>query len=258
MTVWSEFFSAMVLTVVRVGGMLAFAPFFSSDALPVRTKAVLTVVVAYLLAPVVAALPGAHVVVTVSTLLGEVAAGLVYGLVLALLTEMFLFAGQILGLQLSFSLVNLLDPSSRIQTPLMGELLNWIGMLVIIAAGLDRVLLASLVRSFRAVPLGVYQLQAVTVEALMQASGGIFLAALELAAPVLAVTVLVDLGVALMSKLSPQLPVMSLTVPLKTLTGFGILAGSLALWPRFIEARFVGLLDLAQHLIAAVPAGAGR
>jgi flagellar biosynthetic protein FliR len=44
---------------------------------------------------------------------------------------------------------------------------------------------------------------------------------------------------------------MNLTVPLKTLTGFVILAGSLALWPRFIEARFSGLLDLAERLIAA-------
>jgi flagellar biosynthetic protein FliR len=38
---------------------------------------------------------------------------------------------------------------------------------------------------------------------------------------------------------------------MKTLTGFAILIGSLALWPRFIEARFSGLLDLAEHLIAA-------
>ena len=36
----------------------------------------------------------------------------------------------------------------------------------------------------------------------------------------------------------------------KTLTGFAILAGSLALWPRFIEARFGGLLDMAERLIA--------
>jgi flagellar biosynthetic protein FliR len=40
-------------------------------------------------------------------------------------------------------------------------------------------------------------------------------------------------------------------VPLKTMTGFLILAGSLALWPRFIEARFAGLLDLAERLISA-------
>jgi flagellar biosynthetic protein FliR len=49
---------------------------------------------------------------------------------------------------------------------------------------------------------------------------------------------------------------MSLSVPMKTLIGFALLMGSLALWPRFIEARFSGLLDLAERLIAAP--GVGR
>jgi flagellar biosynthetic protein FliR len=66
---------------------------------------------------------------------------------------------------------------------------------------------------------------------------------------VIAATMLVEIAIALMGKLSPQLPVMSLTVPIKTLTGFVVLAGSLALWPRFIEARFSSLLDLAQQLV---------
>jgi flagellar biosynthetic protein FliR len=48
---------------------------------------------------------------------------------------------------------------------------------------------------------------------------------------------------------------MSMTVPLKTLTGFAILAGSIALWPRFIEARFAGLLDMAERLITANSGG---
>jgi flagellar biosynthetic protein FliR len=47
-------------------------------------------------------------------------------------------------------------------------------------------------------------------------------------------------------------------VPIKTLTGFAILAGSLALWPRFIEARFAGLLDMAERLLGAPAAGMGR
>jgi flagellar biosynthetic protein FliR len=66
---------------------------------------------------------------------------------------------------------------------------------------------------------------------------------------------LVEVSVALLGKLSPQLPVMMMTVPMKTLTGFAILIGSLALWPRFIEARFSGLLDLAERLIATSGAG---
>ena len=95
----------------------------------------------------------------------------------------------------------------------------------------------------------------VTALGIVRSASGIFLAAVELAAPFLAATLLVEVSIALMGKLSPQLPVMSLTVPVKTLTGFALLTGSLALWPRFIEARFDGLLDLAEKLLATRPMG---
>jgi flagellar biosynthetic protein FliR len=203
----------MTLALVRVSGMVAFAPFFSSPALSIRSKAVFAGAVAFLLAPLVATLPGAGTSLGFAPLLGELAVGLVYGLVLALLNEMLLFAGQIAGLQLSYSL--------------------------------------SMVRSFHAVPLGSFAFAPATTLGIVRAAGGIFLAAVELAAPVLAATLLVEVDVALLGKLSPQLPVMHLTVPMKTLTGFAVLIGSLALWPRFIEARFAGLLDLAERLIEA-------
>jgi flagellar biosynthetic protein FliR len=252
---WATFLSAMTLALVRVSGMVVFAPFFSSTALPLRAKAVFCGLVAFLLAPSVAALPNARAVITCSAILGELAVGLVYGLSLALLSEMLLFAGQIAGLQFSFSLVNLMDPASPIQTPLLGDLFQLMGTLVVITAGLDRILLASVVRSFRAAPLGAFALTPPTTLTIVRAAGGIFLAALEMAAPVLAATLLVEISVALLGKLSPQLPVMSLTVPLKALTGFAILIGSLALWPRFIETRFAALLDMAERLIAAPGAG---
>jgi flagellar biosynthetic protein FliR len=213
--------------------------------------------VAFLVAPLVAQLPGARVNLGFSSLLGELAIGLVYGLALSLLNEMMLFAGQIAGVQFSFSLVNLLDPSSNIQTPLLGELFQLMGTLVVIAAGLDRILLASMVRSFRVVPLGAYTLAPTASLAIVRAAAGIFLAAVELAAPILAATMLVEVAVALLGKLSPQLPVMNLTVPLKTLTGFLLLTGALALWPRFIEARFAGLLDMAERLISLPSPAAG-
>jgi flagellar biosynthesis protein FliR len=251
MSDWSTFLSAMTLALVRISGVVLFAPFFSSNALPARTKAVFVLAVAYLLAPVVASLPSARAEITFTAILGELAVGLVYGLSLALLNEMLLFAGQIAGVQFSFSLVNLMDPSSPIETPLLGEIFQLMGTLVLLAAGLDRILLASLVRSFRAVPLGTYALAPVTGLAIVRAAGGVFVAALELAAPVLAATMLVEIAVALMGRLSPQLPVMNLTVPMKTLTGFVVLSGSLALWPRFIEARFGGLLDMAERLLAS-------
>jgi len=255
---WSHFLTAMTLALVRVSGVVVFTPFLASTALPVRVKAVFVGAVAFLLAPLVAALPSAQVTISFAALVGELAVGLVYGLSLTLLNEMLLFAGQIAGLQVSFSLVNLLDPASTIQTPLLGDLFQLMGTLVLIAAGLDRILLASLVRSFRVAPLGSFVLQPASAATIVRAAAGIFLAATELAAPVLAATMLVEIAVALLGKLSPQLPVMSLTVPLKTITGFALLAGALALWPRFIEARFAALLDMAERLIAASALGGGH
>ena len=240
----------MTLALVRISAMLVFAPFFSSTALPLRSKAVFAGAVAFLLAPLVATLPRAQLTISFSGLLGEVAVGLVYGMTLTLLNEMMIFAGQLIGMQFSYSMVNLLDPTSQIQTPLLGDLFQLMGSLVIITSGLDRILLASLIRSFRAAPLGSFSLAPPAAMEIVHAASGIFLAAVELAAPVLAATLLVEVGVSLLGKLSPQLPVMMLTVPFKTLVGFTILIGSLALWPRFIEARFGGLLDLAERLIA--------
>lgn len=250
---WPDFLSAMLLTLVRVSGMMVFAPFFSSAALPIRAKVVFAAALAFLVAPTVASLPASHTAIGLASVIGELAVGLVYGLILALLNETMLFAGEIVGLQFSFSAVNLLDPTSSIQTPLMNNLFQTIGTLVVIGAGLDRILMASLIRSLRVVPLGSYFLSPVTSHAMVQAAGGIFLAAVELAAPILAATMLAEVAVALLSRLSPQLPVISLTVPLKTMVGLAVLVASLALWPRFIEARFSTLLDLAEKLLQIRP-----
>lgn len=200
MAEWMRFLSAMLLTLVRVSGIFVFAPFFSASAFPVRAKAVLAGAIAFLLAPLVAALPNSHAEIGTAAILGELAVGLVYGVMLSLLNEMLLFAGQIMGVQFSFSAVNLLDPTSPIQTPLMGDLLQLMGTLVILAAGLDRILLASLVRSFHAVPLGSYAMIPLTATSIVAAASGIFFAAVELAAPILAATMLVEIAVALLNR----------------------------------------------------------
>ena len=250
MSNWQSFLSNFLLLFVRLSGVVALAPFFSSTAIPARAKIVFILVVAYLLAPLAAVLPPSSSGISFPALAGELAVGILYGLTLALLNEMLLFAGQIIGLQLSFSLVNLLDPASQIQTPLLGELMQLMGTLVLLAAGMDRILIASLVRSLHAVPPGTFAFSPAASAQLVAAASGIFMAALELAAPVLGATMIVEFAIAVVSRISPQLPVMSLTVPFKTITGYAVLIGSLALWPRFIESRFSALLDLAERLIS--------
>jgi flagellar biosynthetic protein FliR len=155
----------------------------------------------------------------------------------------------LLGLQFSFSLVNLLDPNSMIETAVLGQMLGWLGVLVIIGSGLDRSLLAAVVRSFSAVPVGQAVMQAKTGVALAAMASGIFLAGLQLAAPVMAAALAVEVTIALVARLSPQLPAMVVSIPLKTLASYVVLIGSLAVWPGWIERHFTALLDAAAKLL---------
>jgi len=253
---WAGALSAMTLVLVRVSGLMVFAPVFSSPAIPMRIKAAFVLAVSFLLAPVVSGFPRARVDLGITAVLGELSVGLVLGMTLSLLDEALRFAGQVMGFQFSFSLVNLLDPNTSVQTPLMGQLFSWLGTLVILGAGLHRTLLAALLRTFATAPVGTVRLDPRVGLALVPMAGGIFAAALQLAAPVLTATLLAETAVALAGKLAPQLPVMAIDVPVKTLLGYGVLIGSLALWPHWIEGRFVLLLDEAGRLLAGAARGA--
>jgi flagellar biosynthesis protein FliR len=246
---WPQYLAAAVLVMVRLSGLMVFAPVFSSPAIAPRIKAGFVFAMTIFLAPAITAVPGARPMLDARALLGELGVGLLFGLSLMLLNEALTFAGTLLGLQFSFSLVNLLDPNSMIETAVLGQMLSWLGILVILGAGLDRSLLAAIVRSFSAVPVGQAVIEAKTGAALAMMASGIFLAGLQLAAPVMAATLLVEVTIALVARLSPQLPAMVVSIPLKTMVSYAVLIASLAVWPGWIERHFTALLDEAAKML---------
>lgn len=237
--------TAGVLLMLRVGSAVATAPVFSSTAVPVRVKAVFTLVVTILLVPVASAMQGAMPVLSVATMLSETAVGLCFGLTLALLTEALLFAGSLMGVAFSFSLVNLMDPNSHVETDVLGTIFGWLGVLVLVSAGLHRTLLAALMKSVSVVPLGSASVSLHAGTTLAYMASGIFMAGLQLAAPVLAAALMVEVAVGLVGRLAPALPAQIASIPLKTMVCYVVLVGSLAVWPSWIEHRFAGLLDTA-------------
>lgn len=241
---------AAVLVAVRLSGVMVFVPILSSAAIAPMIKAAFVIALTILLFPIVGLLPGARPVLDMAALLGELSIGLVFGLSLKMLTETLAFVGMLLGFQFSFSLVNLLDPNSMVDTPVLGQMLNWLGILVLIHVGFDHVLLAALIRTFCTVPVGDAVLQASTGPALTAMASGIFIAGLQLAAPVMAAAFTVDTAVALVGRLSPQLPAMFISIPLKTMMSYLVLIASLAVWPGWIDHHFTALLESGMHLVA--------
>jgi flagellar biosynthetic protein FliR len=249
---FEHYMAAAILVAIRVSGLMVFAPVFSSPAIAPRIKAGFVFALTLLLAPAIQGMAGAYAVIDVGSISGELGLGIAIGLSLMILTESLLLAGTLLGVSFSFSLVNLLDPNTMVETPVLGQLLGWFGVLVLLATGFDRMMLAVFVRTFISVPVGRATISHHTGVELVRMASGIFISGLQLAAPVMAAALLVEITVSMVSRLAPMLPVQVVGVPLKTLAAYLVLIGSLAVWPGWIERHFKALLDAAQGLV--VPA----
>ncbi len=238
-----------LLLLLRLGSAVVTMPVYSSRAVPARVKALFVLALAILLTPVASVIPGSAVSLSGPALLSEIGVGLCFGLILSLLNEALLFAATLMSTAFSFSLANLLDPNSMVETEVLGTVLSWLGTLVLLAAGLHRTMLAALMRTLVTVPLGHAPAALRSGDALASMASGIFLSGVQLASPVIAAALLVEIGIGLVSRMAPALPTHIASVPVKTLVSYGVLIGALAVWPTWIEHRFTALLDIAQRSV---------
>jgi flagellar biosynthetic protein FliR len=246
-----QLFRAGVLVMLRLGSALVTMPVFSSPGIPARVKAVMVLALTIVITPTAAYQPHADATLSGMVLVSEVLVGLCFGVTLMLLTEAMLFGASLMSSAFSFSLANLMDPNSQVETEVMGTLLNWFGVLVLVTAGLHRTMLAALLRTFATVPLGHVFSSLHSGEAFAGMASGIFLAGLQLAAPVIAAALLVEVAVGLVSRMAPAMPAQIASVPVKTMVSYTILIGGLALWPLWIERHFTAFLDMAQRNLRA-------
>ncbi len=234
----------------RVGMLMVFAPFFGSRAIPARIRIGLTVGLTAVLFPVAATHPIDPATSNwVQTLLGEAAAGLLIGLAIQFVFEGVQFAGQILGFQLGYSLENIIDPQTQVDTPVLSIFQQSIAILIFLQLGVHRWLLRALAQSFEYLPPGALGATPAATTGLMQAAGRMMVIGVQIAAPVLIATMLTDVALGFIGRASPQLPVMLVGISIKDLLGMTILAVAIVGWPNQLQAYFERAFQLMDHLL---------
>jgi flagellar biosynthesis protein FliR len=242
--------AAAVFTGARVSGLMVFCPFLGSDAVPLPVKAGLTVLLTALLHPLhgpTALTLGSWQWAQVA--LGEVMLGLVLGLVANFLFEAALLAGQVLGVQIGYSLANVFDPQTNADTPVLSQFHQMAALLIFLQLDVHHWLLRSLVRSFAYLPAGGVALTLAAVGGLLHAAGGIFLVGVQIAAPSLVATLVADMALGFLGKASPQLPVLFIGLAVKNLVGLAVMIAAMAYWPRVFNHQFALAIQTAERVL---------
>ncbi len=214
---------SFLLTLFRVSILLFVLPFFGGSNIPNSVKGAFCIIMALALWPHLS-FPGAlmpaspwHILIM---FMGEVMIGLILGLTVRVLFGAVQMGGQLIGFQMGYAMINVVDPLTGQSVVITSHFLYMCTLLTFLVLDGHLYLLQALAESFSMVAPGGLLISPQLSLHLIRVVGQIFVLAIKIAAPVTAAIFLVDLALALVSRSAPQMNVLILGFPLKIGVGF--------------------------------------
>ena len=235
---------------VRLTGLMLFAPFFGSMTIPARIKAIFVLALTLLLYPTLGAKMQPQTMATLPMMIfTEFAIGAGMGIATNLVFEGVQLAGQTLGVQMGYSLVNILDPQTQVDTTVVSVFYQSIVMLLFLRMDVHYWLLRAVGNSYLYLPPGTAKLSSLFTMGVLKTAGSLFGIGVQIAAPVLSATLAADIVLGLLGKASPQMPLMLLGPAVKSMLGIGILVVALKYWPDLFSRLFMDSISRGEQLL---------
>lgn len=240
-------FEIFILILMRMASFVYTAPFFNTSGTPQKTKVGFSVFLSIL----VYSLQGSDVSVSYNGVIGyaalvleEVAVGLLLGAVTSFCTQIILFSGKIIDMDTGISMAQIYDPTTRMQVGIMGNFYYYLVMLLLIVSGLHRYLVAAIVETYNAIPVGGVKFSSTIYTDILKFVSEYFVIGFRIALPVFAVMLLVNCILAIMAKVSPQMNMFAVGMQMKIMVGFVVLFLTVSLLPSVANFIFTEMKKL--------------
>lgn len=238
-----------MLAGVRMIAFLVIAPPFSSSAIPLRIKGMLALGLALAVAPRASAgYVSLDTAAFFVALLSEVVIGAILGFLVMIVFSALQSAGSLIDLFGGFQLAQAFDPQMMINGAQFTRLYQMTALALLFASDGYQLMIGGLVRSFGALPVGGGIDLAEPVQAMTAAVTQMFLAAVQIAGPLIIVLFLADAGLGLLTRVAPALNAFALGFPLKILLVVLLVTLVYVALPQLVGS----LADTAFGLLTAV------
>jgi len=232
---------------LRVGGFVLAAPIASETVIPPFVKIILSLSLAFLMAPLVQ-IPAALSIFSGAGLLAavqEILIGIAIGMVVQLAFESLTFAGQTISMTMGLGFATLVDPQRGAQTTVLGQMFMIIGMLTYLAINGHLVLLGALAQSFQSLPIGGGHIDKNFLLSVVLWGARVFESGLLIALPAVIALVIVNLALGVVTRAAPQLNLFGVGFTITLLCGFFVLIAGL-------DGVMAGISSLINSALAAV------
>jgi len=255
MEIYVSQFVLFVLIFARVMSLIAVAPIVGHQVVPIQVKVGLGLFVALVLYPVVAA---THPVIDQSLagivflVLKETAVGLLLGFVSGFILLGALMAGEFISLDLGLSMASVLDPDSGAQNTVLSEFLRIVMTLIFLLLNGHHFVLQALRMSFDTVGIGQFVITPGLSERLIVLTGTVFVVGIKLAAPIIVASFIVNVALAVLARVTPQINVFILNFQLKIGIGLALLMTAAPMMIYVFKKLLAGFEDNMIELVKAL------
>lgn len=245
-----------MLIFARVLAFLQFAPIFNRKDMPIQIRLAFCLFLTFIL---LYTAPPAHqpyhmapladhgrLGFYILQLIMNVVIGAVIGFIADMILRTVFSAGSFTTNQIGLSSAMMMDPASRQQVTILDTLYGFIGTVLFIHIGGFFWLIDALHRSLEVFP--VYQIQqpltqTINLDYVALLSANVLLVATQLIAPVMLMTMAVDIMLGVINRTAQQIPVFQLSAALKPAIGIGVILATL---PTLVEAMANFFRDYAR------------
>ena len=232
-------FFALVLS--RVAGIFSAIPVFGGRTIPLHIKVVIITMITLVCFPALSitapAIP-TDVFILAVLVVREVMVGITLGFITRIIFSAVEFSGQIIGMQMGFTISSIIDPSQGTQTQIMSVMQTLLATLMFLSMNIHHLFIRTIVDSFRIIPLGAWQLNAEIISFLIRSTSDIFILGIRLAAPVMVALLLTSVTLGVMARAFPQMNIFMVSMPLNIGIGFVVLGLTLTIFFHVLTAAF--------------------
>jgi flagellar biosynthesis protein FliR len=243
---------AIMLGAVRAGAWLVICPPFNSRLIPAQVKALLSVGIALPMAPFLrTGIPSIETpdIIFCAALQVFIGAGL--GFITALFFAAIQAAGDLIDVFGGFTLAMAFDPLSQNQSSIFGRFYNLTAVTLLFASDGHQLVLRGFMQSYEALPLNATFSTETFSRLLTDGIGEMFLAALQIAGPLIAVLFLTDVAFGLLNRVAPALNAFQLGFPAKIFLVLTLSGTAIAMLPRVLGS----LVDRAVSAVIQLTGG---
>ena len=182
----------------------------------------------------------------------EIALGFLLGYIVILVTAILRFAGNIVGMQIGYSFVQVADPSSNQSLGLISEFFQLAGTLSFLVINGHLIMFNAFYRSFYLIPPAKVIVDGNIIKEILAHTSMVFTCGLQLSMPIIAIILMSDVALGIIARTVPRMNIFQMSFTVKILLGLIILIKMFPILTALIKFLLQISLNKIQIIINAI------